>query len=186
MKISRRSLVFLSRNSLLLFSIVSIFIISIVSYSKNIVENNKEKGTFSGKISFNDSLGHKIYTTSAHVQRINDRGNTVIVLTAKNDNSPETVYIKLYNVQGIGTHFIPGGNAVPNVGNLIENIENYRSLSNFYQTTLPNREGVQNGVGRVNITKLTPEEIEGELIIIANNSEGRQALLESATFKAKF
>jgi hypothetical protein len=48
---------------------------------------------------------------------------------------------------------------------------------------LPNKEGVQNGVGRVNITKLSEHEIEGDLILIGNNPRGEQAVLETAKFK---
>jgi hypothetical protein len=41
-----------------------------------------------------------------------------------------------------------------------------------------------NGVGRVNIIKLTDDEIEGEIIIMANNAEGEQAQLSWSKFKA--
>ena len=59
----------------------------------------------------------------------------------------------------------------------------YSDKNNFFESTLPNKEGVQNGVGRVNITAVTEKEIEGELILIGNNSKGDQAVLESAKFK---
>ncbi|MFC0185449.1 hypothetical protein SAMN04515674_103234 [Pseudarcicella hirudinis] len=176
----------ISRNPLILLSLFIVLVVSIMSYSRNANNKNENKGVFSGKISFDDSTGHRILSRDVHVQRINDRGKPVIILTATNSTSSETVYIKLYNASSTGTHFIPGANPIPNIGNLIENLNNYRDPRNFFQTTLPNREGVQNGVGRVNITKLTQDEIEGELIIIANNNEGRQALLESAKFKARF
>ena len=59
---------------------------------------------------------------------------------------------------------------------------NYNDKDNFYVATLPNEEGILSGVGRINITKLDNEVVEGNLILITNNSKGEQAVLESGRF----
>jgi hypothetical protein len=56
--------------------------------------------------------------------------------------------------------FIPGNGTQKNVGNIVKDFSQYRDINNFYQASLPNAEGLLNGVGRVNIIKLTDDEIE--------------------------
>lgn len=161
--------------------------VTVITYSKNLELVDKvSKGYFAGKISFGDSTSHKLYSDKVQVKKSTERGVTVLTIVVTDNNTPESVFVKLYNVTDKGTFFIPGEGDFQNVGNLIKDVNMYREQTNFYQTTLANDEGLKNGVGRVNIIKLTEDEIEGELIIIANNSEGKQAQLESARFKAKF
>ena len=173
-------------NPIALISALLLLVVTIITYSKNLESVDKvSKGYFSGKINFGDSTDHKLYSDKIQVKRSSERGVTVLTIVVTDNNSPESVFVKLYNVTNKGTFFIPGEGDFQNVGNLIKNANNFREQANFYQTTLANEEGLKNGVGRVNITKLSDSEIEGELIIIANNSQGEQAQLESARFKAK-
>jgi hypothetical protein len=169
---------------------VCVFLLSIatvITYSKNVeAGKNISQGFFSGKISFEEKQSHKLYSDKVQVKKSSERGVTVFTIVVTDNNSPESVFVKLYNVIDKGTFFIPGEGDFQNVGNLIKDVNMYREETNFYQTTLANEEGLKNGVGRVNIIKLTENEIEGELIIIANNTEGKQAQLESARFKAQF
>lgn len=177
----------LKNNPIVLICALLLLVVTIITYSKNLELGNKtSKGYFLGKISFGDSLSHKLYSDKVQVKKSSERGVTVLTIVVTDNNTPESVFVKLYNVTEKGTFFIPGEGDFQNVGNLIKDVELFREQTNFYQTTLANDEGLKNGVGRVNIIKLTNNEVEGELIIIANNSEGKQAQLESAKFKAKF
>ena len=177
----------LKNNPIVFVCALLLCVVTVIAFSKNL-EVGKEipKGFFSGKISFGDSTNHKLYSDRVQVKRNSERGVTVLTIVVTDNNSPESVFVKLYNVTEKGTFFIPGEGDFQNVGNLIKDVNLFREETNFYQTTLANDEGMKNGVGRVNIVKLTENEIEGELIIIANNSEGKQAQLESARFKARF
>lgn len=177
----------LKNNPIGLVCALLLLVITVITYSKNLESVDKiSKGYFSGKISFGDSTNHKLYSDKVQVKKSTERGVTVLTIVVTDNNTPESVFVKLYNVTDKGTFFIPGEGNFQNVGNLIKDFNKFREQPNFYQTTLANDEGLKNGVGRVNIIKLTDSEIEGELIIIANNSEGKQAQLESARFKARF
>ena len=177
----------LKNNPIVFVCALLLSVVTIITYSKNLESVDRtSKGYFSGKISFGDSVNHKLYSDRVQVKKSAERGVTVLTIVVTDNNSPESVFVKLYNVTDKGTFFIPGEGDFQNVGNLIKDVDKFREQTNFYQTTLANDEGLKNGVGRVNIVKLTDDEIEGELIIIANNSEGKQAQLESARFKAKF
>jgi hypothetical protein len=149
------------------------------TFSKKIVE----KGFFSGKIEFGENNNHRLDTKNISAELKNEMGEKVLSLTATAEGSLESVYIKIFNLKGAGTYFIPGDGQIGNIGNIIKNLDQYKDKNNFYEATLPNKEGVQNGVGRVNITLLNENVIEGELILIGNNPKGEQALLESAKFK---
>ncbi len=177
----------LKNNPIVLVSALLLSVITAITYSKNLDSLDRtSKGYFSGKISFGDSSTHKLYSSKVQVKKSSERGVPVLTIVVTDDNTAESVFVKLYNVSNKGTYFIPGEGDFQNVGNLIKDFDKYREESNFYQTTLANDEGLKNGVGRVNIVKLTDNEVEGELIIIANNSEGKQAQLESARFKTRF
>ena len=175
------------KNNPIVFIALLLCVITVIAFSKNLnVGKEVSKGFFSGKISFEDSTNHKLYSDKVQIKKTSERGVTVLTIVVTDNNTPESVFVKLYNVTEKGTFFIPGEGDFQNVGNLIKDVNKFREETNFYQTTLTNDEGLRNGVGRVNITRLTEDEVEGELIIIANNSEGKQAQLESARFKAKF
>lgn len=177
----------LKNNPIIIVGILLLLVVTIITYSKNLGSASKiSRGYFSGKINFGDSTNHKLYSDKIIVKKSTERGATVLTIVVTDNNTPESVFVKLYNVTEKGTFFIPGEGNFQNVGNLIKNVNLFREQDNFYQTTLANDEGLKNGVGRVNIIKLTENEIEGELIIIANNSQGKQAQLESARFKASF
>ena len=177
----------LKNNPVIIVCVFLLLIATVITYSKSVVAIEKtSQGFFSGKISFEDSPNHKLYSDRVQVKKTSERGVTVFTIVVTDNNSPESVFVKLYNVTEKGTFFIPGEGDFQNVGNLIKDVNQYREETNFYQTTLANDEGLKNGVGRVNIIRLTDNEVEGELIIIANNTEGKQAQLESARFKAKF
>ncbi len=176
----------LKNNPLLVIALL-LCVVTVISFSKDLKVGRKvSKGFFSGKISFKDSTNHKLYSDRVQVKKTSEKGVTVLTILVTDNNSPESVFVKLYNITNKGTFFIPGEGNFQNVGNLIKDVNKFREETNFYQTTLANDEGLKNGVGRVNIIRLTEDEIEGELIIIANNSEGKQAQLESAIFKARF
>ncbi|MEA5429653.1 MULTISPECIES: hypothetical protein [Arcicella] len=176
----------LKNNPIVVISILLLSIATVITYSRNIEAlNNANKGFFSGKINFGDSYKHVIYSDKVEVKKGTERGLKTLSIAIIDEKTSESVFVKLYDVQEKGTFFIPGEGKVQNIGNLIKDVNRFRELNNFYQTTLSNDEGLKNGVGRVNITKLTDSEIEGELIIIGNNSDGKQAQLESARFKAK-
>jgi len=177
----------LKKNPVVLICVLLLSVATVITYSKNLETVEKtSKGYFSGKISFGDSSNHKFYSDKVLVKRSSERGLIVLTIVVTDNNTTESVFVKLHNASNKGTFFIPGEGDFQNVGNLIKDFEKYREESNFYQTTLANDEGLKNGVGRVNIVKLTDNEVEGELIIVAYNSEGKQAQLESAKFKTKF
>lgn len=177
----------LKNNPIVFICALLLSVVTVIAFSKNLkVGKEVSKGFFSGKISFEDSTNHKLYSDKVQIRKTSERGVNVLTIVVIDNNSPESVFVKLYNVTDKGTFFIPGEGNYQNVGNLIKDVNKFREETNFYQTTLANDEGLKNGVGRVNIIKLTEDEIEGELIIIANNSEGKQAQLESARFKARF
>ena len=177
----------IKNNPIVIVCALLLSVVTVITYSKNLESADKiSKGFFAGKISFGDSSNHKLYSDKVQVKKSAERGVMVLTIVVTDNNTPESVFVKLYNVTDKGTFFIPGEGDFQNVGNLIKDVNLFREQNNFYQTTLANDEGLKNGVGRVNIIKLTEDEIEGELIIIANNSEGKQAQLESARFKAKF
>ena len=177
----------IKNNPIVIVCALLLSVVTVITYSKNLESADKiSKGYFAGKISFGDSSNHKLYSDKVQVKKSAERGVMVLTIVVTDNNTPESVFVKLYNVTDKGTFFIPGEGDFQNVGNLIKDVNLFREQNNFYQTTLANDEGLKNGVGRVNIIKLTEDEIEGELIIIANNSEGKQAQLESARFKARF
>ncbi|MHA8053593.1 hypothetical protein [Aquirufa sp. OSTEICH-129A] len=158
-------------------------VVFMFSYQSSFSEKPVEPGYFAGKIVFDDENYHRIETKNIEAQVKNEMGNPVLTLTCTQENSLESVYLKIFKVKGPGTYFIPGDGEISNIGNLIKNLDNYQDKNNFFESSLPNKEGVKNGVGRVNITKITSNYIEGELILIANNPKGQQAVLESAKFK---
>ncbi|MEY2793411.1 MAG: hypothetical protein RJA76_1403, partial [Bacteroidota bacterium] len=109
-------------------------------------------------------------------------GVNVLTIKASDEKNLESVFIRLLDVNGTGTYFIPGSGNNNNIGNIIKNLNNYNDKDNFYVATLPNSEGILSGVGRINITKLDDDLVEGNLILISNNPKGEQAVLESAKF----
>jgi hypothetical protein len=153
------------------------------SYQNTFSTQTVENGFFSGKIEFGEQERHRLNTQNISASLTNELGEKALSLTATANGSLESVYVKIYNLKGPGTYFIPGDGQIENIGNLIKNLDNYGDKDNFFEATLPNKEGVQNGVGRVNITKLSEHEIEGDLILIGNNPRGEQAVLETAKFK---
>lgn len=165
---------------------VSFCIISLLSFSNHLEEKNLlQKSYFTGDIRFDDSTLHKLTTYTVEAHLIQEKGKSTLNVSVVDEKTHESVYIKLYDVLHTGTFFIPGDKELKNVGNLIRDINQYRDISNFYQATLPNTTGLQDGVGRVNITKLTSKEVEGELVLFGNNSEGKKARVESAKFRAR-
>lgn len=153
------------------------------SYQNTFSKKPLEAGFFVGQIEFGQNNTHRLETKNISAQLKNEMGEKVLTLNATAGGSLESIYIKIYNLKGSGTYFIPGDGQIENIGNLIKNLDQFKDKNNFYEATLPNKDGIQNGVGRVNITKLTETEIEGDLILIGNNPKGEQALLESAKFK---
>jgi hypothetical protein len=158
-------------------------IFCLFSYQNTFSSKSEEKGFFIGKIEFGAQESHRLNTQNISASLTKELGEKALSLTATADGSLESVYVKIYNLKGPGTYFIPGDGQIENIGNLIKNLDNYQNKDNFFEATLPNKDGVQNGVGRVNITKLSEHEIEGDLILIGNNPHGEQAVLETARFK---
>jgi hypothetical protein len=158
-------------------------VVMLLSFERSFSERPVEAGFFSGKIIFGKDQYHRIQSKDVNAQLKSELGAKALTLTATKEDNLESVYLKIYNMNGPGTYFIPGDGEIGNIGNLIKNLDKYTDKNNFYESSLPNKEGVQNGVGRVNITRITEHEIEGELILIANNPQGEQAILESAKFK---
>jgi hypothetical protein len=155
----------------------------LISYYNTFSLKPTEPSFFSGKIIFGNQSYHRIQSNEVNASLKPEMGENTLTITATNQENQESVYLKIFKLKGPGTYFIPGDGEIENIGNLIKNIDQYTDKSNFYESTLPNKEGVQNGVGRVNITRVTEKEIEGELILIGNNAKGDQAVLESAKFK---
>ncbi|MBP6411448.1 MAG: hypothetical protein KA313_10140 [Pseudarcicella sp.] len=175
-----------SRTKFLSFLSVVLIVGVSITYAIKSKNTVNQDNVFNGKISFSDSNSHFISTSNIQVSQSFERGNPLLTLVVTDEKTTESIFVKLFNANQVGTYFIPGDGDFQNTGNLIKALDNYRDVANFYQTTLPNKDRMKNGVGRVNITKLNKELIEGELIIIANNSEGKQAILESAKFKSYF
>ena len=171
---------------MMLLGVLLCFVASLISFSHGVADFNQgTQGYFRGNISFEANQEHSFKTSKVVVKKLNERGGNSITIMATDDSTSESVYVKLYNVDKASTFFIPGNGLHKNTGNIVKDADQYRDLSNFYQASLPNAEGLLNGVGRVNIVKLTDDEIEGEIIIMANNSEGEQAQLSWSKFKAR-
>ncbi len=158
-------------------------VVVLLTFEHSFSNKPLESGYFSGKIIFGDEGNHRINTKNVEARIKTELGEKVLILTATKSDNLESIYLKIFKINGPGTYFIPGDGELGNIGNLIKNLKNYQEKDNFYESTLPNKEGVQNGVGRVNITQISASMIEGELILIGNNSKGEQAILESAKFK---
>jgi hypothetical protein len=174
------------KNPLAYISAAIFCVVSLLSFSSHLEEtNNLQKTFFTGDVRFNDSTVHKLTTFTVDAHLIEEKGKSTLILSVVDEKTHESVYVKLYDVLHPGTFFIPGDKELKNVGNLIQDINQYRDITNFYQATLPNITGLQDGVGRVNITKLTSKEVEGELVLFGNNSEGMKARIESAKFRAR-
>lgn len=158
-------------------------VVFMFSYQSSFSEKPDEPGYFAGKIVFDNESYHRIETSNVEAKIKNEMGSPVLTLTCTQEKNMESVYLKIFKLKGPGTYFIPGDGDISNIGNLIKNLDNYQDKNNFFESSLPNKEGVKNGVGRVNITKITSSFVEGELILIANNPNGEQAVLESAKFR---
>lgn len=180
--ISKFVLAFIKSPIYLLYTGLGIFVV-LISYYNTFSLKPTEPSFFSGKIIFENQSYHRIQSNEVNASLKPEMGENTLTITATNQENQESVYLKIFKLKGPGTYFIPGDGEIENIGNLIKNIDQYTDKSNFYESTLPNKEGVQNGVGRVNITRVTEKEIEGELILIGNNAKGDQAVLESAKFK---
>jgi hypothetical protein len=160
-----------------LFMVVLLF-----SYQNTFSTKKQLHSSFSGKIEFEGEQSHRLLTQNVTATYQVEGGVKVLTIKATDDNNLESVFIRLLDVNGTGTYFIPGSGRNNNVGNIIKNLNNYNDKDNFYVATLPNAEGILSGVGRINITKLDDEVVEGNLILISNNPKGEQAVLESARF----
>ena len=158
-------------------------VVVLLTFEHSFSSKPLETGYFSGKIIFGNEGNHRINTKDVSAQIKTEMGEKVLVLTATESRNLESIYLKIFKIDRPGTYFIPGDGEMGNIGNLIKNLKNYQEKDNFYESTLPNKEGVQNGVGRVNITSISATEVEGELILIGNNTKGEQAVLETAKFK---
>lgn len=180
--ISKFALSFIKNPINFLYAGLGIFVV-LISYDNTFSVKPTEQSFFSGKINFGIEDYHRIKTNEVEATIKPEMGENTLTITATNKENLESVYLKIFKLKGPGTYFIPGDGEIENIGNLIKNLDHYKDKNNFFESTLPNKEGVQNGVGRVNITAVTEKEIEGELILIGNNSSGDQAVLESAKFK---
>ena len=165
-----------------LYAGLGIFVV-LITYVNTFSVKPAEQSFFSGKIIFGNEDYHRIQTNEVVGTLKSEMGENTLTITATNKENLESIYLKIFKLKGPGTYFIPGDGEIENIGNLIKNLDHFSDKNNFFESTLPNKEGVQNGVGRVNITLATEKEIEGELILIGNNSRGDQAVLESAKFK---
>lgn len=165
-----------------LYSGLGIFVI-LITFENTFSIKPIEQSFFSGKIIFDNKDIHKIQSKQVDAIIKPEMGENSLTITATDEKNSESVYLKIFKLKGPGTYFIPGNGDVENIGNLIKNIHHFTDKNNFYESTLPNNEGVENGVGRVNITVFSEKVIEGELILIGNNYKGDQAVLESAKFK---
>ena len=180
--ISKFALSFIKNPINFLYAGLGIFVV-LISYDNTFSIKPADRSFFSGKINFGIENDHRIQTHEVLATIKPEMGENTLTITATNKENLESVYLKIFKLKGPGTYFIPGDGYIENIGNLIKNLDHYKDKNNFFESTLPNKEGVQNGVGRVNITVVTEKEIEGELILIGNNSSGDQAVLESAKFK---
>ncbi len=160
-----------------LFMVVLLF-----SYQNTFSKKKQLLSNFSGKIEFEGEESHRLLTQNASATYQVEGGVNVLTIKATDNKNMESVFIRLQDVNGTGTYFIPGTGNNNNVGNIIKNLNNYNDKDNFYVATLPNAEGILSGVGRINITKLDEDLVEGNLILISNNPKGEQAVLESAKF----
>jgi hypothetical protein len=179
--VSKFALSFIKSPINFLYTGLGVFVV-LISYDQTFSVKPTEKSFFSGKINFGVENDHRIQTNEVEATLKSEMGENTLTITATNKENLESVYLKIFKLKGPGTYFIPGDGEIENIGNLIKNLDHYKDKNNFFESTLPNKEGVQNGVGRVNITVVTEKEIQGELILIGNNSAGDQAVLESAKF----
>ncbi len=159
-----------------------LIVVLLFSYQNTFSKKKQLLSSFTGKIGFQGEETHRLSTQNATASYQIEGGVPVLTIKATNDTNLESVFIKLVDVKGVGTYFIPGSGNNNNVGNIIKNLNNYNDKDNFYIATLPNEEGILSGVGRINITKLDQDVVEGNLILITNNPKGEQAVLESARF----
>lgn len=179
---SRRLFVSLVENPINILYTGLLAVVLLFSYQNTFSKKKQLLSTFTGKIGFQGEESHRLSTQHANATYQIEGGVPVLTIKATNDENLESVFIRLVDVKEPGTYFIPGTGSNNNVGNIIKNLNNYNDKDNFYIATLPNQEGILSGVGRINITKLDQDVVEGNLILITNNPKGEQAVLESARF----
>ena len=165
-----------------LYSGLGLFVL-IISFENSFSDTPTQKGYLIGTLEFGKEGKHVIQCDAVSASVRLEAGQKVLSLTATNEESKETIYVKIFQLRGPGTYFIPGDGDSGNIGNIIYNLNDFRNKNNFYEARMPDSSGVQNGVGRLNITYLSDTEIEGNLVLIGNNPKGQKAVLESSKFK---
>jgi hypothetical protein len=165
-----------------LYTGLGLFVL-IISFENSFSDTPTQKGFLVGSIEFGHEGEHVIQCDAVSASIRSESGQKVLSLTATNQQSKETIYVKIFQLRGTGTYFIPGDGESGNIGNIIHNVDDFRNKNNFYEAKMPDSSGVQNGVGRLNITYLSDTEIEGNLVLIGNNPKGQKAVLESSKFK---
>ena len=176
-------LVSLFRNPISLLYLGLFIFAVLINIEHSFSDTPKQSGYFSGSVEFDKQSAYTINTTKIKADITQLGGEQILEITATSLNDSETVYTQIKNFKGEGTYFIPGDGSSSNIGNLIKDIQDYQNKNNFYEATRPNAAGIANGVGRVNITSYTQEEIAGDLVLIGNNPAGQQAILGAAKFK---
>lgn len=165
-----------------LLYIVLSMVVLVFSYEKTQSEGIISKGEFSGKLIFKGDSEYIIHSNKVSA-RIFPNGNTKkLEITIEDNNSTKSIFVDIKNFTGKGIYFFPGDGENENFGSLIKDKGNFRNTDNFFETSFPNPDGINNAVGRLNISKAN-EFLEGELILITNNHLGSQAILESSKFK---
>jgi hypothetical protein len=177
-----RLYVFFAKNPVNLLYSGLFLVVMLFSYQNTFSKKKQLESSFMGKIEFGTEASHRLLTKDATAEYTTEGGVPVLTIKATDEQNLESVYLRLQDVTGPGTYFIPGNGKNNNIGNIIKNLNNYQDKDNFYVATLPNADGVLSGVGRINISKLSEDVVEGNLILITYNTKGEQALLESAKF----
>ena len=155
----------------------------VLSFENSFSDTPTQKGYLVGTLEFGHEGEHVIQCDVVSASVRSESGQKVLSLSATNEQSKETIYVKIFQLRGTGTYFIPGDDESGNIGNIIHNLNDFQNKNNFYEAKMPDSSGVQNGVGRLNITYLSDTEIEGNLVLIGNNPKGQKAVLESSKFK---
>jgi hypothetical protein len=157
--------------------------VSIISFENSFSDTPTQKGYLVGTLEFGHEGEHVIQCDAVSASVRLESGQKVLSLSATNEQTKETIYVKIFQLRGTGTYFIPGDGESGNIGNIIHNLNDFQNKNNFYEAKMPDSSGVKNGVGRLNITYLSDTEIEGNLVLIGNNPVGQKAVLESSKFK---
>jgi hypothetical protein len=129
---------------------------------------------------FDGTGGAEFKSTAAGMVKV----GTIFTLTAIKDGTNQSITIILPKVGATGKYDLLEGNADGNGAIMSKDYKSPADGTLNYTTDAVVAAGMRGG-GEVNFTKLTATEAEGTFYIIAHNSAGKEAFVESGKFTGK-